>query len=82
MIIDNEKFPLYFFNYIDKDGNRYDIWGATAYIIIQFLKRVYGYNPSKTSFQRYTVERIEKMLNRSKKIDIKFPLNNIKFDPD
>lgn len=82
MMIDNEKFPLYFFNYTDKDGKRYDIWGATAYIIIQFLKKVYSYNPSKTSFQRYTVERIEKMLNRSKKIKIKFPFNNNKFDPD
>jgi 8-oxo-dGTP pyrophosphatase MutT (NUDIX family) len=65
--LDSEWFPVYFFKHIDEDGQRNDIWGATAHIIVQFMKTLYSYNPSESGLKRYTPERIKRM--HSNRID-------------
>jgi 8-oxo-dGTP pyrophosphatase MutT (NUDIX family) len=40
--IDGNKFPVFYFNYEDKiQKKRYTVWGATAYMIVNFIEKVY-----------------------------------------
>lgn len=63
----DEKAPIYNFNYTDSEGQKHSIWGATAHIIMDLLKSVYNYNPSKLNLKRPGREKIEAILNGSKK---------------
>ncbi|MHA1727335.1 MAG: NUDIX hydrolase [Promethearchaeota archaeon] len=62
--IDGERFPIYFFDYINEQNEKCEIWGATSHMLVEFLKRVYGYNPSKMELHRFTKDRIEKLLKK------------------
>lgn len=63
----DEKAPIYNFNYTDSEGQNHSIWGATAHIIMDFLKSVYNYNPSKMNLKRPGKEKIEAILEGAKK---------------
>ncbi|TXT67287.1 MAG: putative Nudix hydrolase NudL [Promethearchaeota archaeon] len=57
--VENEKFPIFYFNYYDDHTkNKYLIWGATAYMIVSFIERIYDYNMSKLELERFSVEKI------------------------
>jgi len=58
--IDGSKFPIFYFNYIKKEnGKKFTIWGATAYIISNFIESVYGYNLSKMELKRFKLDKIK-----------------------
>ncbi|MBK5105485.1 MAG: CoA pyrophosphatase [Burkholderiales bacterium] len=41
--VDGNKFPVFYFNYLDKEnGQKYTVWGATAYMIVTFIETVTG----------------------------------------
>jgi len=71
----NKKFPVFYFNYKANNKN-YTIWGATAFMIANFIQTIYGYNISKLNLMRFTTEEIRplkdyielrtKMLNEKK----------------
>ncbi|GAG82802.1 unnamed protein product, partial [marine sediment metagenome] len=45
--VDGNKFPVFYFNYFDKDnGQKYTVWGATAYMIVTFIEIAYGFTLS------------------------------------
>jgi len=55
--IGDKKFPIFYFNY-KANGKKYTIWGATAYMIANFIEIVYSINLSKLKLRRFTVEEI------------------------
>ena len=58
--VDGNKFPVFYFNYIDKDnGQKYTVWGATAYMIVTFIETVYGFTLSSLGLQRFKLEKIK-----------------------
>jgi hypothetical protein len=58
--IHGNKFPIFYFNYIKQEnGNKFTIWGATAYMISNFLETVYGYNLSESGLKRFKIDRIK-----------------------
>ena len=58
--IENDKFPIFYFNYIDEiNGNPYTIWGATAYMIVTFIETIYGFSLSKLGLKRFKLEKIK-----------------------
>ncbi len=58
--IDKRKFPIFYFNYIDdSNGQKYTIWGATAYLIAVFIEKVYGFNMSELGLKRFKLEKIK-----------------------
>ncbi|MFX1327390.1 MAG: NUDIX hydrolase [Promethearchaeota archaeon] len=60
--IEEKKFPVFYFNYIDKNNEQeYSIWGATAYMIISFIEKVYELNMSQLGLKRFKLEKIKQM---------------------
>ena len=58
--IDGNKFPIFYFNYINKEnGKKYTIWGATAYMIVTFLEDLYGFTLSNIGLERFKLEKIK-----------------------
>ena len=58
--IGGNKFPIFYFNYIDnKSNDKYTIWGATAYMISTFIETVYGITISNLGLKRFKLERIK-----------------------
>ena len=58
--IEGNKFPIFYFNYEDKtDRKRYTIWGATAYMIVNFIEKVYGITLSELGLKRFRLEKIK-----------------------
>ncbi|TFG26393.1 MAG: CoA pyrophosphatase [Promethearchaeota archaeon] len=58
--IEGNKFPIFYFNYEDKtDKKRYTIWGATAYMIVNFIEKVYGITLSELGLKRFRLEKIK-----------------------
>jgi len=54
----NKKFPVFYFNY--KANNKtYTIWGATAFMIANFINTIYSYNISKLDLMRFTTDEIK-----------------------
>ncbi|MHA1130863.1 MAG: NUDIX hydrolase [Candidatus Helarchaeota archaeon] len=51
------NYPLYYYYWGD-----YEIWGATGYIINQFIEIVFGFQPSKINFKRNDPNLIEQFL--------------------
>jgi len=58
--IEERKFPIFYFNYFDNtNGQKYTIWGATAYLIAVFIEIVYGFNMSELGLKRFKLEKIK-----------------------
>jgi len=58
--IDGNKFPVFYFNYIDqKNGQKYTVWGATAYMIVTFIETLYDFTLSNLGLQRFKLEKIK-----------------------
>ncbi len=58
--IDNIKFPVFYFNYIDtEDGQKYTIWGATAFLIVTFIEKIYRFTLSNLGLKRFKLEKIK-----------------------
>ncbi len=58
--IDGNKFPIFYFNYINKEnGKKYTIWGATAYMIVTFLEELYGFTLSNLGLERFKLDKIK-----------------------
>jgi 8-oxo-dGTP pyrophosphatase MutT (NUDIX family) len=51
-------FPVYYYYW-----NNYEIWGATAYIINQFVEIVFDFQPSKINFKRNDPSLYDKFLD-------------------
>ena len=58
--IDGNKFPVFYFNYEDKVLKKgYTVWGATAYMIVNFIEKVYGVTLSELGLKRFRLEKIK-----------------------
>jgi len=58
--VDGNKFPVFYFNYFDKDnGQKYTVWGATAYMIVTFIETIYGFTLSSLGLKRFKLEKIK-----------------------
>ncbi len=58
--VDGNKFPVFYFNYFDKDnGQKYTVWGATAYMIVTFIEIIYGFTLSSLGLKRFKLEKIK-----------------------
>lgn len=58
--ISGNKFPVFYFNYINKEkGKKYTVWGATAYMISNFIERVYNFNLSELSLKRFKIDKMK-----------------------
>ncbi|MFX0056783.1 MAG: NUDIX hydrolase [Candidatus Hodarchaeota archaeon] len=54
------KFPVFYFNYTNKEnGKKFTVWGATAYMISNYLERVYNYNLSESGLKRFKLDKIK-----------------------
>ena len=49
--IGSKKFPIYRYP-------KYNVWGATAHLIVSFIERVYGVSLSKSGLKRLNVEQL------------------------
>ena len=45
------------------NNKKYTIWGATAFMIANFVKIIYDYNLSKLNLMRFTTEEIKPLKN-------------------
>jgi len=63
MKTEDEPIPVYTYKYKIADKN-YSIWGATAHILMELMKILYNYNPSKLNLKRLSPEKIEKLLDK------------------
>ncbi len=60
--IERRKFPIFYYNYIDdSSGQKYTIWGATAYLITVFIEKVYGFNMSESGLERFQLKTIKQL---------------------
>ncbi|MFX1420672.1 MAG: NUDIX hydrolase [Promethearchaeota archaeon] len=58
--IEDRKFPIFYFNYIDdKSKQNYTIWGATAFLIVTFIEKIYGFTMSELGLKRFKLEKIK-----------------------
>ena len=58
--VDGRKFPVFYFNFTDQEnGQNYTVWGATAYMIVTFIERIYGFTISNLGLQRFKLEKIK-----------------------
>ncbi len=61
MRVEGNKFPIFMFDY-HHNSKLHTIWGATAHILVDYLKKIHQYNPSTLPFTRYSMEQIEKIV--------------------
>ncbi|MFX1309530.1 MAG: NUDIX hydrolase [Promethearchaeota archaeon] len=60
--IEDKKFPIFYFNYIDgKNGQKYTVWGATAFLIVTFIEKIYGFTMSELGIKRFKLEKIKQL---------------------
>ena len=60
--INGNEFPVFYFNYLDKEkGNKYTVWGATAYLISNFIERVYGKDLSELGLKRFKIDKMKQV---------------------
>jgi len=58
--IEDKKFPIFYFNYIDdKNNQKYTVWGATAFLIVTFIEKIYGFTLSELGLERFKLEKIK-----------------------
>jgi 8-oxo-dGTP pyrophosphatase MutT (NUDIX family) len=65
MHIEENKFPIFMFDYHFK-SKLHTIWGATAHILVEYLKKIHNYNPSNLPYSRYSMEQIEEIVKARK----------------
>lgn len=53
-----KPFPVFFFNY-EVNHKNYMIWGATAFMIVNFIEMVYNHAISDLGLRRFTLEEIK-----------------------
>jgi 8-oxo-dGTP pyrophosphatase MutT (NUDIX family) len=56
--IDGKQFPIFYFNYRNNEKS-YTIWGATAYMIVTFIEKVYGFTLSELGLKRFKLDKIK-----------------------
>ena len=58
--IEDKKFPIFYFNYIDNEHTQqYTVWGATAFLIVKFIEKIYKINMSELGLERFKLEKIK-----------------------
>lgn len=58
--IEDKKFPIFYFNYIDNEhSQKYTVWGATAFLIVKFIEKIYEINMSELGLERFKIEKIK-----------------------
>ena len=58
--VDGHKFPVFYFNYFDQEnGQKYTVWGATAYMIVTFIETLYDFTISNLGLKRFKLEKIK-----------------------
>jgi 8-oxo-dGTP pyrophosphatase MutT (NUDIX family) len=58
--VDGKKFPVFYFNYFNQEnGQKYTVWGATAYMIVTFIEMLYGITISNLGLKRFKLEKIK-----------------------
>lgn len=58
--IEDRKFPIFYFNYVDdKNSQKYTIWGATAFLIVTFIEKIYKFYISEIGIKRFKLEKIK-----------------------
>ena len=58
--IEGKKFPVFYYNYIDSEnGQKYTVWGATAYMISTFIEKIYGLTISNLGLERFKLDNIK-----------------------
>ncbi|MFX0040004.1 MAG: NUDIX hydrolase [Promethearchaeota archaeon] len=58
--IEKKQFPIFYFNYIDhKNSQKYTIWGATAFLIVTFIEKIYEITMSELGLERFKLEKIK-----------------------
>jgi hypothetical protein len=58
--IENKKFPIFYFNYIDDENyQKYTVWGATAFLIVLFIEKIYEVSMSNLGLERFKLEKIK-----------------------
>ncbi len=58
--IGDKKLPVFYFNYFENENNQqYVVWGATAYLISNFIETVYGLTMSSLGLKRFKLEKIK-----------------------
>ena len=58
--IESKKFPVFYYNYIDREnGQKYTVWGATAYMISTFIEKIYGLTISNLGLERFKLGNIK-----------------------
>ncbi len=58
--IEDKKFPVFYYNYIDREnGQKYTVWGATAYMISTFIEKIYGFTISNLGLERFKLDKIK-----------------------
>ena len=58
--VDGHKFPVFYFNYLDQEnGQKYTVWGATAYMIVTFIETLYDFTISNLGLKRFKLEKIK-----------------------
>ncbi len=58
--VDGNKFPVFYFNYRDQEnGQKYTVWGATAYMIVTFIETLYEFTLSNLGLKRFKLEKIK-----------------------
>jgi 8-oxo-dGTP pyrophosphatase MutT (NUDIX family) len=58
--IEEKKFPIFYFNYLDnKNAQKYTVWGATAFLIVTFIEKIYMSPMSELGLERFKLEKIK-----------------------
>ncbi len=58
--IEDKKFPVFYFNYIDEQNTqKYTVWGATAFLIVTFIEKIYKSPMSELGLERFKLEKIK-----------------------
>ena len=74
--IEGKKFPIFYFNYKNKENRKkYTVWGATAYMISNFIETVYDIDLSELGLKRFKMENIKQLkdyIKYKRKITSKF----------
>ena len=65
MRVEGNQFPIFMFDYHHK-SKLHTIWGATAHILVDYLKKIHEYNPSTLPYTRYSMEQIEEIVKLRK----------------
>ena len=60
--VEDRKFPVFYFNYFDsKKQQQYTVWGATAYMIVSYIEKIYDFTMSALGLNRFKLEKIKDM---------------------